>query len=99
MDKPKGKIFTGEVISDKMANTIVVLLKYTSRHPRYQKIVKKHKKIYAENNLKAKIGDKVKVQEVRPLSKLKRFTTLEILSGKTPATPLHEGGKPEGRGV
>lgn len=82
MDKSKGKIFTGRVISNKMANTIVVLLEYTSRHPKYQKIVKKHKKIYAENNLQAKIGDKVKVQEVRPLSKLKRFTTLEIVNKK-----------------
>jgi len=79
MDKPKGKIFTGQVISDKMADTIVVLLEYTSRHPKYQKIVKKHKKIYAENNLQAKIGNQVKVREVRPLSKLKRFTTLEII--------------------
>jgi len=74
-----GKIFTGIVVSDKMANTIVVSLSYTFRHPLYQKIVKKNKKIYAENNLKAKTGDTVKVRETRPLSKLKRFTTLEII--------------------
>jgi len=74
-----GKIFTGIVVSDKMANTIVISLSYTFRHPLYQKIVKKNKKIYAENNLKAKTGDTVKVRETRPLSKLKRFTTLEII--------------------
>lgn len=74
-----GKFFTGIVVSDKMANTIVISLSYTFRHPLYQKIVKKNKKIYAENNLKAKTGDTVKVRETRPLSKLKRFTTLEII--------------------
>lgn len=74
-----GKVFTGIVVSDKMTNTITVLMSYTMRHPLYQKIVKKRKKIYAENNLNAKIGDTVKVRETRPLSKLKRFTTLEII--------------------
>ena len=73
-----GKTFEGSVISDKMINTIVVSLEYTRRHPLYKKIIKKHKNIYAENNLSAKIGDKVKVRETRPLSKLKRFTTLAI---------------------
>jgi len=73
-----GKTFEGSVISDKMTNTIVVSLEYTRRHPLYKKIVRKHKNIYAENNLSAKVGDRVKVRETRPLSKLKRFTTLAI---------------------
>lgn len=73
-----GKVFSGIVVSDKMANTIVISLAYTFRHPLYKKIVKRNKKIYAENNLNAKIGDTVRVRETRPLSKLKRFTTLEI---------------------
>ena len=73
-----GKTFEGSVISDKMTNTIVVSLEYTRRHPLYKKIVRKHKNIYAENNLSAKIGDRVKVRETRPLSKLKRFTTIAI---------------------
>jgi small subunit ribosomal protein S17 len=74
-----GKTFEGSVISDKMTNTIVVSLEYTRRHPLYKKIIKKHKNIYAENNLSAKVGDIVRVRETRPLSKLKRFTTLTIL--------------------
>lgn len=79
-----GKIFIGRVISDKMSGTIVISLEYKTRHPFYKKIVKKNKKIYADNNLNAKIGDIVKVREGRPLSKLKRFTTLEIIkSGLT----------------
>lgn len=73
------KTFTGIVVSDKMTNTIVVLLKYTRRHPLYKKITKKTKKIYAENNLNAKTGQTVCVAECRPLSKLKRFTTLKII--------------------
>ena len=78
-NKTTARTFTGKVISDKMQNTIVVLLSYKSRHPLYKKIVKKSKKIYAENNLSAKVNDTVKVVECRPLSKLKRFTTLEII--------------------
>jgi small subunit ribosomal protein S17 len=74
-----GKIFTGVVVSDKMTNTIVVSLSYTTRHSLYKKIIKKNKKIYADNNLNAKTGDTVKLRETKPLSKLKRFTTLEIL--------------------
>lgn len=74
-----GKTFTGEVVSDRMEKTIVISLEYKSSHPIYHKIVTKHKKIYAENNLNAKIGDVVKVRETRPLSKTKRFTTLEII--------------------
>lgn len=79
MENKKGKTFTGIVVSDKMTNTIVVELSYTFRHPMYKKIVKKNKKIYSENNLTAKTGDTVLVRETRPLSKLKRFTTVEIL--------------------
>jgi len=74
-----GKTFTGQVVADKMVNTIVVSLEYTRRHPIYKKIVTKHKNIYSDNNLSAKIGDVVKVRETRPLSKLKRFTTVEII--------------------
>jgi small subunit ribosomal protein S17 len=74
-----GKVFTGVVVSDKMTNTIVISLDYTSRHPLYKKIVKKNKKLYSDNNLGAKSGDIVKIRECRPLSKIKRFTTVEIV--------------------
>jgi small subunit ribosomal protein S17 len=83
MENNKGKTFTGVVVSDKMVNTIVVELSYTSRHPLYKKIVKKNKKIYSENNLKASVGNTVMVRETRPLSKLKRFTTVKIIKKNT----------------
>jgi len=79
MKSKTGKIFTGIVVSDKMKDTIVVKLEYTRRHPIYKKIVTKHKKIYAQNNLSAIVGNIVKVRETKPLSKLKRFITVEIL--------------------
>jgi small subunit ribosomal protein S17 len=79
MKNKTGKTFTGVVVSDKMQNTIVIALKYTRRHPLYKKIISKNKKIYADNNLNAKIGQTVLVLETKPLSKLKRFTTLEII--------------------
>ena len=74
-----GKTFIGQVKSNKMSDTIVVSLEYTSRHPKYQKIITKNKNIYSSNNLSAQIGDVVKVRETRPISKLKRFTTVEII--------------------
>lgn len=74
-----GKIFIGQVVSDKMVNTIVVELEYTNRHPKYKKILTKHKNIYSDNKLSAKTGDIVKVRETRPTSKLKRFTLVEII--------------------
>ncbi|MPM83497.1 30S ribosomal protein S17 [bioreactor metagenome] len=74
-----GKTFIGQVIGDKMANTIVVSMDYTQRHPIYKKIITKHKKVYVDNNLSAKIDDIVKIRETRPLSKQKRFTTVEII--------------------
>lgn len=78
-DLQKGKNFTGIVSSDKMKDTIVVTITSKFRHPVYKKIISKKHKVYAQNNLSAKIGDKVVVRESRPISRLKRFTTLKIL--------------------
>ncbi len=50
-----GKTFIGNVVSDKMANTIVVAMDYKSRHPLYKKILKKRKKIYAETIYRLKL--------------------------------------------
>jgi len=79
-----GKTFIGQVISNKMTDTIVISLEYTSRHPIYKKIITKNKNIYSKNNLSAQIGDIVKVRETRPISKLKRFTTVEIIKKASP---------------
>lgn len=79
----KRKTRTGNVISNKMDKTIVVMVESPKRHPLYKKIVK-HKakfKAHDENNL-CQVGDVVKIIETRPLSKTKRWEVLEIVTKK-----------------
>jgi len=64
----------GEVVSDKMTKTIVVEVARRIRHPRYQKVMTTYKKFYAhDEKSEAGVGDKVRIVESRPLSKLKRW--------------------------
>jgi small subunit ribosomal protein S17 len=74
------KVREGMVVSDAMAATVVVAVVERVRHPRYGKTVQRTKKLYvhdAENT--AKVGDRVRVQETRPLSKLKRWRLTEVV--------------------
>ena len=74
------KIREGIVISNKMNSTIVVAVNERVRHPRYGKTVQRTKKLYAHDEKNdARMGDKVRVQETRPLSKLKRWRLTEIV--------------------
>lgn len=71
----------GLVVSDKMDKTVVVAIENRSPHPKYGKIVVRTKRYKAhdeENQCKA--GDRVRIQETRPLSRTKRWTVAEILS-------------------
>lgn len=71
----------GQVISDKMAKTIVVQVERRVPHPRFGKIVRVLKKFYAhDEERKAKTGDRVLIRETRPLSKTKRWELVEVLS-------------------
>lgn len=71
----------GIVLSDKMDKTIVVGVVRRVPHPKFRKIVKKTTKLYAEDlKNEAKEGQKVRVEECRPLSKLKRWRLIEVLS-------------------
>lgn len=79
MDKVKKQII-GLVTSNKMDKTIKVMVERKLRHPIYGKFVKKSKKFTAHDpNNDSNIGDLVKIQESRPLSKTKRWTLVEIL--------------------
>ena len=71
---------TGEVVSVKMAKTIVVVVRRRVPHPLYKRIIGKQKKFYAhdEENT-AKLGDVVRIIECRPLSKLKRWKLAEVV--------------------
>jgi len=70
----------GQVLSNKMAKTIVVRVERRFPHPRFRKVVKAYKKFYAHDEKgDAKPGDWVRIEETRPLSKLKRWRLLEIV--------------------
>ena len=69
------------MVSDKGNKTIVVKVKRRVRHPLYKKVVSHYKKFYAhdpENT--AKVGDEVRIQECKPVSKLKRWELVEVVS-------------------
>ena len=70
----------GEVVSTKMAKTIVVEVTSRVPHPLYKRIVTRRKKFYAHyEEATAKVGDQVRIIESRPLSKLKRWTLGEVV--------------------
>ncbi|HUJ08764.1 MAG TPA: 30S ribosomal protein S17 [Verrucomicrobiae bacterium] len=80
----KQREVVGEVISNKMDKTIVVEVARRVRHPQYLKVVTKHKKFYAHDEKReAGVGDRVRIVETRPLSKLKRWRLVEIVSRAT----------------
>jgi small subunit ribosomal protein S17 len=84
--KPQGrrKERTGEVISNKMAKTIVVRVERRFQHPRFKKVVTSYKKFYAhDEKSEARPGDRVRIEETRPLSKLKRWKLAEIIEKNT----------------
>jgi small subunit ribosomal protein S17 len=69
----------GVVVSDAMESTIVVSVVERVRHPRYGKTVQRTKRLYAhDEHNEAKIGDRVRVGETRPLSRLKRWRLVEV---------------------
>jgi small subunit ribosomal protein S17 len=71
----------GVVVSDKMSKTIVVEVERRVPHALFKKIVRKTSKFYAhDEEAKAKIGDKVRIEETRPMSKLKRWKLVEVLA-------------------
>ena len=74
------KIREGIVLSTSMDKTVVVGVSDRVRHRRYDKTVLRTRKLYAhDTGSGAKVGDRVRVQETRPLSKLKRWRLLEVL--------------------
>jgi small subunit ribosomal protein S17 len=84
--KPQGrrKERTGEVISNKMAKTIVVRVERRFQHPQFKKVVTSYKKFYAhDEKSEARPGDRVRIEETRPLSKLKRWKLTEIIEKNT----------------
>ena len=79
-ERSKRKHKVGTVVSNKSQKTIVVKVERLTKHSLYNKVVKKATKfkVHDEEN-KAKVGDKVRIIETRPLSKEKRWRLVEIL--------------------
>ncbi len=76
----KKKEFQGTVLSNKMQKTIIVSVVRVSKHPKYGRIMKKANKFKAHDEKNtAQIGDVVRIQETRPLSKDKRFRLLRVV--------------------
>ncbi len=79
-ERNQRKVRIGRVVSDKMEKTIVVAVETYVNHPLYNKRIKRTKKFKAhdENNV-AKIGDRVKIMETRPISKDKHWRLVEVV--------------------
>lgn len=70
----------GVVASASMDRTAIVVVTDQVRHRRYNKIVRRHKRLYVhDENNDLRVGDKVRVAETRPMSKLKRWRLVQIL--------------------
>jgi small subunit ribosomal protein S17 len=74
------KVREGTVVSSSMDKTAVVSVVDRVRHPLYRKTLQRTKKLYVhDENNDLNVGDRVRVQETRPLSKLKRWRLVEVL--------------------
>ena len=74
------KVREGLVTSNAMNKTVIVSVTERVRHAKYSKTVQRTKKLYAHDETNdLRLGDRVRVQETRPLSKLKRWRVVEVL--------------------
>lgn len=80
-ESPAGRIVTGIVTRDKMDKTRRVEIQRVVRHPKYGKFVKRRTVCYTHDEKnESLLGDTVEIQECRPLSKMKRWTLLRIVT-------------------
>jgi small subunit ribosomal protein S17 len=87
--RAKRKERVGEVIANKMAKTIVVRVERRYPHPRYKKVVTGYKKLYAHDEKgEAKVGDRVRLEETRPLSKTKHWRLVEVVARSAGVAPV-----------
>src|ERR1043165_711413 len=89
VSRAKRKERMGEVISNKMAKTIIVRVERRFPHRRYKKVVTGYKKFYAhDEKSEAKVGDRVRIEETRPLSKTKRWRLVAVVEKSSGVTPV-----------
>jgi small subunit ribosomal protein S17 len=87
--RAKRKEREGEVIANKMAKTIIVRVERRFPHPKFKKVVTGYKKLYAHDEKgEAKVGDRVRLVETRPISKTKHWRLVEVVERSSGVTPV-----------
>ena len=77
------RVLTGTIVSDKTDKTVVVKVERRVKHPLYGKIIKRSKKYHAhDEGNEFKVGETVRIEETRPISKLKTWRVLERIGGE-----------------
>ncbi len=78
--RSRRKVRVGVVVSDSRDKTVTVEVPNATKHPRYDKIMRRSSKfhVHDEDN-DANVGDKVRIMEIRPLSKQKRWRVIEVV--------------------
>jgi small subunit ribosomal protein S17 len=85
----KRKERVGEVLANKMAKTIIVRVERRFPHPKFKKVVTGYQKFYAHDEKnEAKVGDRVRIEETRPLSKMKRWRLVEVVDRAVQISPV-----------
>ncbi|HVI97688.1 MAG TPA: 30S ribosomal protein S17 [Sphingomonas sp.] len=80
------RVLTGQIVSDKTDKTVVVSVERKVKHPLYGKIIRRSKKYHAHDEANEyKTGETVRIEETRPISKLKTWKVIERVN--THATP------------
>src|SRR6516164_1556351 len=88
-ERGRRKERVGEVVSNKMTKTIVVRVERRFPHPVYKKVVTGYSKFYAhDEKSEAKVGDRVRIEETRPLSKTKHWRLVEVVEKGTGVVPV-----------
>lgn len=87
VDRGSRKERIGKVVSNKMAKTIVVKVERRYPHPQFRKVVTTFSKFHAHDESQAAgVGDTVRIQETRPISRLKRWRLVEVVEKNSEAT-------------
>ena len=80
MARERPNVRTGRVVSDKMDKTVLVAVRWQQVHRLYKKSMRRITKFYAhDSDNRCKLGDLVRIQESRPMSRMKRWRVMEIL--------------------
>ena len=80
---PRGRILVGKIIKKDVSKTATVLVEHSHFIKKYERYEKRLSKIHVHNEMNAQIGDMVKIQETRPISKTKNFIIAEIIKNES----------------